>query len=126
VRARLRLRREDRPEHGRDALVVVRAGPPAARRVGEARQPVPVEAPAPVPTVWSVTPKRAAISVSAAPAAEARMICARRTWLYGRLRAFASAVRCARSVLLSVSSKRCGRPVGMRGSGEGTPEPPQA
>jgi hypothetical protein len=33
------------------------------------------------PTVWIETPNRAAMSVSVSPAAEARTICARRTWL---------------------------------------------
>jgi hypothetical protein len=60
------------------------------------------------PTVWIETPSRAAIWVSVSPAADARTICARRTWLYGRVRAAASVARCARSVSLSVSSKRCG------------------
>ena len=49
VRARLRLRGEDRPQHGRDALVVVRAGAAAARRVGAARPPLRVAASAPLP-----------------------------------------------------------------------------
>jgi hypothetical protein len=125
VRARLRLRREDRAQELRDALVVVRAGPAAARRVGEPGQPVPVEAPPPVADGLDRDAEAGGdLGVGLAggrgeddlrPAHVAVRQAAR-----VRERAQVRALRLAERQLEEV------RPAGRHGgSGEGTPEPPQ-
>jgi hypothetical protein len=83
----------------------------AAGRVGEPGQAVLVEAPAPVPHRLHGEAERVRDLVLLSPAAERRMICARRTWLYGSVRECAAAVSARRSVSVSVSSNWRGRPV---------------
>jgi hypothetical protein len=123
---RLRLRGERGAQQHRDALIVVCARAAAPRRVGEPGQPVPVEAPAPVPDRLdrdTEPPRDLGVCLPGGRRQDdlrpAHVAVGERARVGER--AEVGVLRLAERQLEEV------RPAGRhRGSGDGTPEPPQA